>query len=78
MGFARELLRILLATCLAVFAGCRGRLPAAEPNEMVLRHVLYTPIAGLDPACRRRDVYSRIVASQIFETLYDYHFLKRP
>ena len=62
--------------------GRREEPPAATvrqhgENEMVLRHVLYTKIKGLDPA-NMRDVYSVIVGSQIFETLYQYHFLKRP
>ncbi len=60
-----------------IIAGCDGSGPVEEPNEMVLHHVLSTKIKGLDPG-NMRDVYSVIVASQIFEPLYQYHFLKRP
>ena len=77
MDFALKFLSILFVAALATIAGCDGSAPVEEPNEMVLHHVLYTKIAGLDPA-NISDIYSRIVASQIFETLYDYHFLKRP
>ncbi len=60
-----------------IIAGCDGSGSVEEPNEMVLHHVLSTRIKGLDPG-NMRDVYSVIVASQIFEPLYQYHFLKRP
>ena len=59
------------------FTGCRDSSSGEEPNEMVLKHVLYTKIKSLDPVSMR-DVYSAIVSDQIFETLYQYHFLKRP
>jgi oligopeptide transport system substrate-binding protein len=57
--------------------GCGSSAPNEEPNEMTLHHLLHTRIKGLDPG-DMRDVYSIMVGSQIFETLYDYHFLKRP
>jgi len=60
-----------------IIAGCDSSGSVAEPNEMVLHHILSTRIEGLDPG-NMRDVYSIIVASQIFEPLYQYHFLKRP
>jgi len=60
-----------------IIAGCDGSGPVEEPNEMVLHHVLSTKIKSLDPG-NMRDVYSVIVASQMFEPLYQYHFLKRP
>jgi len=44
---------------------------------MVIYGALYTKIKGLDPG-EMRDLYSFLVASQMFETLYQYHFLKRP
>ena len=77
MDFAKRLLGVLFVTVLAGIGGCDGSEGVDEPNEMVLRHALYAKIAGLDPA-NISDIYSRVVASQIFETLYDYHFLKRP
>jgi len=78
MDFAKRFLSILSIALLAAAAGCERRSGRVEDaNEMVLRHVLHAKIGGLDPA-KTSDIYSRIVASQIFETLYDYHFLKRP
>jgi len=76
---ARFLFRLLtgFTTALLIIAGCDGPGPAEEPNEMVLHHVLSAKIKGLDPG-NMRDVYSVIVASQMFEPLYQYHFLKRP
>lgn len=65
---------IVIATGLC---GCGSSASDEEPNEIVLHHVLHSKIRGLDPG-RIRDVYSMMVATQIFETLYDYHFLKRP
>jgi ABC-type transport system substrate-binding protein len=68
-----------LLAVIIILAVVSDNVPAqnSEHNEMVLHHVLHTKIKGLDPGCVR-DVYSKMVASQIFETLYDYHFLKRP
>lgn len=70
---------LVMAAIVAAIAicGCGGSAPDEEPNEMVLHHVLHSRIKGLDPG-DMRDVYSMMVGSQIFETLYDYHFLKRP
>jgi oligopeptide transport system substrate-binding protein len=70
---------LAIAAIAAVFAliGCRDSSSGEEPNEMVLHHALYTKIAALDPG-NIRDVYSIMVCSQIFENLYQYHFLKRP
>ena len=62
---------------LLITAGCGGSKSSEEPNETILHHTLNTKITTLDPA-NISDVCSRIVSSQIFETLYDYHFLKRP
>jgi len=72
--------KVLFAALIVMFfllAGCADSPSGKEPNEMVLRHILYTKIASLDPGSIR-DVYSRVVVSQICETLYEYHFLKRP
>jgi len=67
----------MLITVALAFIGCGGKRSAEEPNEMVLRHPLYTKIKSLDPVSMR-DVYSASVACQSLETLYQYHFLKRP
>lgn len=60
-----------------LLAGCNGKPSGAEPNEMVLHVALGAKIESLDPLSMR-SVNSAIVAGQIFETLYQYHFLKRP
>jgi len=67
----------IIFTSLLIVAGCDPSRPIEKPNEMVLRHVLATGLKGLDPG-NMPDVYSVIVASQIFESLYQYHYLKRP
>ena len=76
MSVRSALLVTIICTGL-IIAGCDGPGPVEEPNEMVLHHVLSTKIKGLDPG-NMRDFYSVIVASQMFEPLYQYHFLKRP
>lgn len=79
-GIGMSVRPILLVTIICaglIIAGCDGSGQLEEPNEMVLHHVLSAKIKGLDPG-NMRDVYSIIVASQMFEPLYQYHFLKRP
>jgi oligopeptide transport system substrate-binding protein len=63
---------ISLLTC----AGCKRSFPK-DANEMVLHHVLNSKIKGFDPVLIQ-DEYSLNVSSQIFETFYQYHYLKRP
>jgi ABC-type transport system substrate-binding protein len=77
MNYGNRLLVMAGIAAAVSLAGCGGSASDEEPNEMVLHHVLHTRIKGLDPG-DMRDVYSIMVGSQIFETLYDYHFLKRP
>jgi ABC-type transport system substrate-binding protein len=57
--------------------GCRDSSSGEEPNEMVLQTALVSKVKSLDPVSIR-DVDSAQVAYHIFETLYQYHFLKRP
>jgi oligopeptide transport system substrate-binding protein len=71
------ILPVTIICAALIIAGCDGSGQLEEPNEMVLHHVLSAKIKGLDPG-NMRDVYSVIVASQMFEPLYQYHFLKRP
>jgi oligopeptide transport system substrate-binding protein len=77
MNYEKLLLAMAVIAAAIGLCGCGSSAPNEEPNEMVLHHVLGTKIKGLDPG-NMRDVYSIMVGSQIFETLYDYHFLKRP
>jgi len=66
---------LLLFTLVPI--GC-GRSPSDEkPQEMVLNHALATRLTGLDPG-DQRNVTALTIKSQIFEPLYQYHFLKRP
>lgn len=69
-------LAIVLA-CLLVYMGYRIRPIEKESGLMVIRRPLLTKIQTLDCG-NLSDVYSISIASQIYEPLYDYHFLKRP
>ena len=63
---------LVLALC-----GCKDKSPSEKPDEMVLHHSLNSKINCFDPIIIQ-DEYSLNVCSQIFETLYQYHYLKRP
>ena len=56
--------------------GCGDR-PNYEPNELVIHSILPMKIGTLDPG-NIESFYEFIVAGQIFESLYGYHYLKRP
>jgi len=71
-----SLLTALIAT-IFLFAGCPDSSSQSEPNEMVLHHALASRLTGLDPG-DQRNVTTLTIKSQIFEPLYQYHFLKRP
>ena len=80
-------LRILVCGALAVPAmGSQAQAPAPAPAQgsapaaagpKVLRYAFNTAETGFDPA-RIVDLYSRIVTSHIFESLYTYDHLARP
>jgi ABC-type transport system substrate-binding protein len=65
--------------CLLVLltSGCPKKGGENQSDEMVLRHRMGTKIQTLD-AGNMRGLYSMMVGGQIYETLYDFHFLKRP
>ncbi len=73
--------RIILCICVFslffILSGCKGRESQSDSNEMVLRHALFSKIKSFDPLSMR-DVYSAQISGNIFETLYQYHYLKRP
>jgi len=77
MNYQNKFLAIMVLAAAFALTGCGDSPSGEQPDEMVLRHALFTKITGLDPG-NMRDVYSHTVASQICETLYQYHFLKRP
>ena len=69
---------VVVVFFLLVIFGCDGDDDGGDlADEMVLYHTLPGKIKGLDP-CRADDVYSAVVSGNIFEGLYQYHFLKRP
>ena len=77
MHFALKFLSVAFTAALLIIAGCGHSPSADDANEMVLHSILPTKIRGLDPG-DIGDVYSSLVASQSFECLYQYHYLKRP
>lgn len=64
-------------TASLIIGGCKGAAPAEDSNEIVLYSALAAKIRGLDTG-DIGDTMSSAVASQIFECLYQYHYLKRP
>lgn len=64
---------------LLVISGC-GKSPSdsdAESSENVVYAPMGTKIKGLDPG-DISGIYAAEIASEIFECLYQYHYLKRP
>lgn len=70
-------LSIICAIGLVSVAGCGSSSPPADANEVVLYGALAAKIRGLDPG-DIGDTTSSSVAANIFECLYQYHYLKRP
>ena len=66
----------LILLCL-FWMGCEKPPQPADSEGVVLQHRLRARVQTLDPA-EVRDTIGTSVASDIFETLYDYHYLKRP
>lgn len=77
MDFALRFLSPLLITSILFLPGCRKAPSSQEQDEMVLYHALATRLTGLDSGDQRNQT-ALIIKSQIFEPLYQYHFLKRP
>jgi len=65
------------AASIVFVAGCDRAPAGADSNEAVLYSTLPAKVRGLDPG-DIGDTTSSAVASQIFECLYQYHYLKRP
>ena len=75
--FALKFFGVVIAASLVVIAGCDNSKPAADSNEVVAYGALGAKVLGLDPG-NIGDTTSSSIGSQIFECLYQYHFLKRP
>lgn len=67
---ASELLLLLIS-------GCKYSATSIDPNESVLYSTHAGKVRGLDPG-DIGDETSNIIASQMIECLYQYHYLKRP
>ena len=68
----------LLAACLVMSLSCEGDLEGGADNGKMVRYLaLAAKVRGMDPM-DIGDTTSSSVASQIFECLYQYHYLKRP
>ncbi len=70
-GFLAALWLSLLLT------GCSEKDDISSRNETVFRYPLGAKIKSLDTG-NVEDVYGSLIASQICESLYTYHYLKRP
>ncbi|MHC4259546.1 MAG: ABC transporter substrate-binding protein, partial [Planctomycetota bacterium] len=67
----------MCTSTLLVIGGCGGSPSMQDANEAVIYAVMPTKIQGLDPGYTS-GIYSARVASEIFECLYQYHYLERP
>ncbi|MHC4962250.1 MAG: ABC transporter substrate-binding protein [Planctomycetota bacterium] len=75
----RQFVFVLSALCplFLLMSGCSRKDGEDDASQNVWRRPLFTKIQTLDSG-NLSDVYSLGVASNIYETLYDYHYLKRP
>ncbi len=71
------IISFFLVLILFFISGCGSSPSDSDPNEMVLYHSLPSRLTGLDPG-DQRNMTALLIKSQIFEPLYQYHFLKRP
>ncbi len=71
-----KLLAVWLIVCTA-FYGCGWHRTPHDDDQSVLHLSLVTKVQTLDSG-NLRDVYGMTVAGNIYEPLYEYHYLKRP
>lgn len=78
-GFIKQFVFLLFAISLLVLftPGCSQKDGGEESSESVFRLPLATKIKSLDTG-NVEDVYGTRIVSQICESLYTYHYLKRP
>lgn len=68
----------LIALCLLMLCACScSKTDSDVSDNSVFRYPLIAKVSCLDTS-NTEDVYERLVASQICESLYTYHYLKRP
>jgi oligopeptide transport system substrate-binding protein len=77
MRLVSTLSKSLIPAVLLIAGGCNYSADKQEPNETVLYSAYGAKVRGLDPG-DIGDTTSSGVAGQIFECLYQYHYLKRP
>src|SRR5581483_559293 len=68
-------MRLLVFTLLFAFISCSKARPVLPPKESIFRYNLNARITSLDPHATV-DVYSATVQSLVYDTLYEYHYLK--
>ena len=68
---------VVFTTALLIIAGCERAPSGQDANEAVIFAVMPAKMQGFDPGYTS-DIYSAEVASEVFECLYQYHYLKRP
>jgi oligopeptide transport system substrate-binding protein len=68
---------VAFTTVLLIIAGCDRSPTDTDSSQNFLQHRLNAKVQVLDPA-NVGDAVSDAVASEIFESLYQYHYLKRP
>lgn len=78
-GFMRQSVFVLTILCLllALSPGCSQKDDDGKSSDSVFRFPLRNKIKSLDSG-NVEDVYGMQVCSQVFESLYTYHYLKRP
>ncbi len=67
---------VIILICLTI-VGCRKSGPQIDSSEKSLKFVIPGKLTNFDPV-DMRDHSTMQVASHIYETLYEYHYLKRP
>jgi len=71
------LLITILSVCLVLVGGCGKSDDQQSSSDNIIHTALPTKMTGFDPG-NIRDTYSMMVVGNVFETLYQYHYLKRP
>jgi len=70
--------RLTILICASFFSACnQDDHPASTPDEIILNQRIRSKIQTLDPA-DVGDTASHGVCSEFYESLYSYHYLKRP